>query len=133
MLQQYRPQGFKTPLVPLSCTFCIFAAIFLIGSAGWEANYRFGIVLGVSLVSARLPATNCIATGQRCSLHPSLGSAKSSVPSVPSVLSALCVCKQAVMTVAIMAAAACFAAWLNAANCTHHQGIDQSWPLMDDS
>ncbi|KAK9807298.1 hypothetical protein WJX73_009582 [Symbiochloris irregularis] len=48
--KQYRPQGFKTPLVPLSCSFCIFAGIFLIGSAGYQACYRFGIVLGVCVV-----------------------------------------------------------------------------------
>lgn len=49
--QKFQPQHFKTPIVPVSCTFCIFAGIFLIGSAGYEACYRFGIVLGVCLVT----------------------------------------------------------------------------------
>ena len=54
IVQEYRPQGFKTPLVPLTCSFCIFASIFLNGSAGYKAIYRFGIVLGVCLASAHL-------------------------------------------------------------------------------
>ena len=54
-LQKYTPEHFRTPLVPLSCTFCIFAAIFLIGSVGYQACYRFGIVLGVCVVRGLPP------------------------------------------------------------------------------
>ena len=68
-LQKYTPEHFKTPLVPLSCTFCIFAGIFLIGSAGYEACYRFGIVIGVCLVRD-LPLHACQAgISQRMTWH----------------------------------------------------------------
>lgn len=55
-LQIYKPDGFKVPFVPGVCGFCIFGGIFLMGNAGGAALWRFGIVIGVCIVS--LPLQN---------------------------------------------------------------------------
>lgn len=50
-LQVFKPEGFVTPLCPITCGFCIFGAIFLMASAGKDALWRFGIVIGVCIVT----------------------------------------------------------------------------------